>query len=46
MPPASRIFAKPRLRGVLGQLAFLASLVAGAGLILDAGSARARIDRD
>jgi len=34
---------KPRLRGVFHQWAFFASLVAGAGLILEAGSARARI---
>ena len=34
---------KPRLRGVLHQWAFVASLAAGAGLILEAGSGRARI---
>jgi hemolysin III len=34
---------KPRLRGVLHQWAFAASLGAGAGLILEAGSARARV---
>jgi hemolysin III len=33
---------KPRLRGVLHQWAFAASLAAGAGLILAAGSARVR----
>ncbi len=35
--------SKPRLRGVLHQWAFPASLAAGAGLVLEAGSARARI---
>ena len=34
---------KPRLRGVLHQWAFAVSLVAGVGLVLEAGSARARI---
>ncbi len=34
---------KPRLRGVLHQWAFAASLVAGAALILQAGSTRARL---
>jgi len=34
---------KPRLRGVLHQWAFAVSLAAGAGLVLAAGSARARI---
>jgi hemolysin III len=34
---------KPRLRGVLHQWAFPASLAAGAGLVLEAGSARARV---
>jgi hemolysin III len=34
---------KPRLRGVLHQWAFPASLIAGAGLILEAGSALARL---
>lgn len=34
---------KPRLRGVLHQWAFLASLVAGVVLVLEAGSARARL---
>jgi hemolysin III len=34
---------KPRLRGVLHQWAFAVSLAAGAGLVLEAGSARARI---
>jgi hemolysin III len=34
---------KPRLRGVLHQWAFLVSLVAGLGLVLEAGSARARL---
>ena len=35
--------AKPRLRGVLHQWAFAASLVAGVGLVLEAGSTRARL---
>jgi hemolysin III len=35
--------AKPRLRGILHQWAFGVSLVAGVGLVLDAGSARARL---
>ncbi len=34
---------KPRLRGVLHQWAFAVSLIAGAALLLEAGSARARI---
>jgi hemolysin III len=34
---------KPRMRGVLHQWAFPASLAAGAALVLEAGSARARI---
>jgi hemolysin III len=34
---------KPRLRGVLHQWAFAASLAAGVGLVLEAGSARARL---
>jgi hemolysin III len=34
---------KPRLRGVLHQWAFPASLIAGVGLILEAGSALARL---
>jgi hemolysin III len=34
---------KPRLRGVLHQWAFAASLAGGAALLLEAGSARARI---
>jgi hemolysin III len=34
---------KPRLRGVLHQWAFVVSLAAGTGLLLEAGSARARI---
>jgi hemolysin III len=34
---------KPRLRGVLHQWAFAGSLVAGAALVLEAGSARARV---
>jgi hemolysin III len=34
---------KPRLRGVLHQWAFAVSLAAGVGLVLEAGSARARI---
>lgn len=34
---------KPRLRGVLHTWAFVASLVAGGGLLLEAGSARARL---
>jgi hemolysin III len=34
---------KPRLRGVLHQWAFAVSLLAGAWLILEAGSARARV---
>ena len=34
---------KPRLRGVLHQWAFAVSLVAGVALVLEAGSARARI---
>jgi hemolysin III len=34
---------KPRLRGVLHQWAFPASVAAGAALVLEAGSARARI---
>ena len=34
---------KPRLRGVLHQWAFAASLVAGGALVLEAGSARARV---
>jgi hemolysin III len=34
---------KPRFRGVLHQWAFLAALAAGSGLVLEAGSARARI---
>jgi hemolysin III len=34
---------KPRLRGVLHQWAFAASLVAGIGLVLEAGSERARL---
>jgi hemolysin III len=36
-------FLKPRMRGVLHQWAFPASLAAGAGLVLEAGSARARV---
>jgi hemolysin III len=39
----SREVAKPRLRGVIHQWAFAASLLAGAGLMLEAGSARARV---
>lgn len=35
--------AKPRLRGVLHQWAFAASLCAGVSLVLHAGSARARV---
>jgi hemolysin III len=34
---------KPRLRGVLHQWAFAVSLITGLGLVLEAGSARARI---
>jgi hemolysin III len=34
---------KPRLRGVLHQWAFAVSLVAGVSLVLEAGSARARL---
>src|SRR5881275_2462617 len=34
---------KPRLRGVLHQWAFLVSLAAGVGLVLEAGSTRARV---
>ncbi len=34
---------KPRLRGVLHQWAFLASLAAGVSLVLEAGSTRARL---
>jgi hemolysin III len=34
---------KPRLRGVLHQWAFEVSLLAGIGLVLEAGSARARV---
>jgi hemolysin III len=34
---------KPRLRGVLHQWAFVASLVAGIGLVLEAASVRARL---
>jgi len=34
---------KPRLRGVLHQWAFAVSLLAGVGLVLEAGSARARV---
>jgi hemolysin III len=34
---------KPRLRGVFHQWAFPATLAAGAGLVLEAGSARARV---
>ena len=34
---------KPRLRGVLHQWAFAVSLVAGVGLVLEAGSVRARL---
>jgi len=34
---------KPRLRGVLHQWAFVVSLVAGVGLVLEAESARARV---
>ena len=34
---------KPRLRGVLHKWAFAASLAAGAALVLEAGSARARV---
>ncbi len=34
---------KPRLRGVLHQWAFAVSLLAGIGLVLEAGSARARV---
>jgi hemolysin III len=34
---------KPRLRGVLHQWAFAASLLAGVGLVLEAGSERARL---
>ncbi|MGH2881796.1 MAG: PAQR family membrane homeostasis protein TrhA [Solirubrobacteraceae bacterium] len=34
---------KPRLRGVLHQWAFAVSLVTGIGLVLEAGSARARV---
>lgn len=35
--------ARPRLRGVLHQWAFVVSLVTGAGLVLEAASVRARI---
>jgi hemolysin III len=43
--PAATIdlFVKPRLRGVLHQWAFAASLVTGVGLVLEATSARARL---
>lgn len=34
---------KPRLRGILHQWAFALSLLAGLGLVLEAGSARARV---
>ena len=34
---------KPRLRGILHQWAFAVSLVAGVGLVLEAGSVRARL---
>lgn len=36
-------FARPRLRGVLHQWAFAASLIAGICLVLEAGSVRARL---
>jgi hemolysin III len=43
--PASTLEAilKPRLRGVLHQWAFVASVVAGIGLVLEAASVRARL---
>ena len=37
------LIEKPRLRGVLHQWAFAVSLVAGVGLVLEAGSGRARL---
>ena len=37
------LLGKPRLRGVLHQWAFAVSLVAGVGLVLEAGSGRARL---
>lgn len=43
MPAPTRELVKPRLRGVLHQWAFVVSLVAGVDLVLEAGSARARV---
>jgi hemolysin III len=44
MPAATpELVLKPRLRGVLHQWAFVVSLVAGIGLVLEAASARARL---
>jgi hemolysin III len=43
MPAPTPELVKPRLRGVLHQWAFVVSLVAGIGLVLEAGSARARV---
>jgi hypothetical protein len=44
MPAATlEPLVKPRLRGVLHQWAFAVSLVAGVALVLEAGSARARL---
>jgi hemolysin III len=37
------LMEKPRMRGVLHQWAFAVSLVAGVGLVLEAGSGRARL---
>ena len=42
-PACDDAVLKPRMRGVLHQWAFPASVVAGAGLVLQADSARARI---
>jgi hemolysin III len=42
-PACDDAVLKPRMRGVLHQWAFPASVVAGAGLVLEADSARARI---
>jgi hemolysin III len=43
MPAGPELALKPRLRGVLHQWAFVVSLVAGVGLVLEAASDRARL---
>src|ERR1700739_2870240 len=43
MPAAPHELVKPRLRGVLHKWAFVVSVLAGVGLVLEAGSVRARL---